>query len=193
MGATLFSPVLLYCISHCLPTLPLFGGPPWGEHSSIPIGAPLPGLGAPLPWLVPLYFIPLSWPTPTFLALLHQSERSTIPIGAPQHRFGTLLFHSVLLQHSTSHLAILVSLVAGPLCYPNWLYCLSNPHVDSQVATISLHLCYISRSELNDIGIQFQPLARYKKSANTWSTSSFFVPLMNYIFLLSLALMKWDK
>ena len=94
--------------------------------------------------------------------LLPKFGRFSIPIGAPQHGFGTLHFHSVLLQHSTSHLALLLSLVAGYLFHPTISYCLSNPTLDLQLANISLHLYYISQIEPNDIGIQFQPLARYQ-------------------------------
>jgi len=134
MGPPHFPLALLYWIPHSVPTLPLLGPPPLREHSSIPIGAPPPRLAL-------HYFIPHSRPPPPFSALLCQFGRSSIPIGAPQHRFGTLLFHSALLQHRTSQVALLFSLVAGPLFHSNISYCLSNPNLYSPLANISLHVC----------------------------------------------------
>ena len=95
-GALQSGLLLLYSIPHSLPTIPLFGVPPLGEHSSFPIDAPLPGLGAPLPRLTLLDFIPPSWPPPFRRC---SASLASIPIGARQHRLGTLLFNSALLQH----------------------------------------------------------------------------------------------
>jgi len=67
---------------------------------------------------------------------------------------GTPLFHTTLPFWRSS-----VPLVVVPIFHPNVSYCLSYPHLGSQVANNSLHLCYISQMEGNDIGIPFHPLA----------------------------------
>jgi len=115
--------------------------PPPYRWSSIPIGAPLAGL-------VLLYNIPHYWPAHVS-ALLCQYGCSSNPISTPQPRFGTLLFYSTPLQHllctSLFHTALPIwhSSFAGSCSpfHPNISYCLSNPHLDSQLAHVSLHLC----------------------------------------------------
>jgi len=68
---------------------------------------------------------------------------------------GTPLFHTTLPIWRSSFPLLVV-----PIFHPNVSYCLSYPHLSSQLANISLHLCYISQIKPNDIGIQFHPLAR---------------------------------
>jgi hypothetical protein len=46
--------------------------------------------------------------------------------------------------------------------------------------------------EPNDIGIQFHPLARPESFRNIRRGSSIFAPLMNFVFLRLLDLMRWE-
>jgi len=117
----------------------------------------------------------LSLPVPHFVFIPHSSNTFCVLHFSTQHSpSGTPLFF-----------------VVPPHSHPDISYCLSNHHLDLQLANISLHLCWISQIEPNDIGILFHLLARYEWSTNRRRASSFFVPLMNCVFLLLLALMRW--
>ena len=111
--------------------------PPHGNHDYIPSSTPLPGLTL-------LCFVLHT--IPQILVLHPQYELSSIPVSDPQPRFGAVLFHSMLLQHL---LCTLLFPTALPIwcstspggCSPfSYTYCLSNPHIDSQLANITLHL-----------------------------------------------------
>jgi len=132
---------LLYCIPYSLPPPPLFGTPQLGYHSSIPIWAPLPGL-------VHLCFMRHSWPPPPFwcssntmgasqspLALRSLDQALFISIPCYPNTFRVLLCSAQYFASGTP-----LFLVVPLHFHPTISYYLSNPHVDSQWAKISMHL-----------------------------------------------------
>jgi len=125
-------------------------------------------------------------------ALLNPCRPSLAWLCCPQ------LHSMLLLQHQHSHCPPCTPHKALLICW--WRTSFSSEfiilrfklHFDSLRANISIPTFSISQIELNDIGIQFDPLARLELFGNMRSASSFFAPLMNCVFLRLLALMRWE-
>lgn len=127
-----------------------------------------------------------------FHSVLH-----TLPtFGAPPLRWGLLNPHqhssiifSVILI-SRDKLRFLCSTFSGSyyLSSSDYIIFPSKLHFASQLANISLHLCQITQIEPKDVRTQFRLFAAYELLPHTTSISSFFVPLMNCVFLFSSAM-----
>jgi hypothetical protein len=134
------------------------------------------------------------------------------PFGDAQHRWAapldrrslawicTLQFHSALRHHHhhspcppcTPHQALLLS--RWCTSFPRGFIILPfKLHIGSMRANLSIPTLLILPIKRNDIVIQFRPLARPKSFGNRRSTSSFFVRLMNCVFLGLSALMRWES
>jgi len=156
MGAPHFPLVLLLCIPHSSPH-PFSALLLWDKHSSIPsvlrcldwlssisFRTPTPfSFGAPQfhsgllnpPVSALLNFIPYSL-TPPLSALLSLNLTLFLSITRLSNTFcGIPLFHKTLPIWRPSFPLVV------PIFHTNVSYCLSYPHLDSQLANISLHQC----------------------------------------------------